>query len=186
MTPNSNIESMSPRKRKCYFHNEYPESQPLTAHQNYSQVSCILECNMRKVLSKRMEGDKCIPWYFPPVDKDIRLCSPFEARDFKKEMESIAAEECKVICIKKKCVLYKFFNDFTFICEQDCLPNCEETRYTATVSASPFRQCDFRTVGINPLCDLAMDKDAGTSFATVYPQMWAQSAMEQYEYFAFV
>lgn len=41
--------------------------------------------------------DKCIPWYFPPVDPDVRLCSPYEARDFKKEMESIAAHECKVI-----------------------------------------------------------------------------------------
>ena len=52
---------------------------------------------MRKVLLDRMEEDRCIPWYFPPVDPDVRLCSPYEARDFKKEMESIAAHECKVI-----------------------------------------------------------------------------------------
>ena len=77
----------------------------------------------------------------------------------------------------------KFYNWYvsafcTFL--QDCLPNCEETRYTATVSASPFRRCDFRTLGINPLCDLAMEKGTGTSFATLYPQMWGQSAIEQY------
>ena len=52
----------------------------------------------------------------------------------------------------------------------------------ATVSASQFRRCDFRTLGINPLCDLAMEKDTGTSFETLYPQMWGQSAIEQYKY----
>ena len=97
VTPDSNIESISPEKRKCYFHYEYPKTQPLTAHKNYSQVSCILECNMRKVLSTRVEEDRCIPWYFPPVDPNVRLCSPYEARDFKKDMESIGAHECKVI-----------------------------------------------------------------------------------------
>ena len=97
VTPNSNIEPMSPTKRNCYFHHEHPENQPLTAHKNYSQVSCVLECNMRKVLLARVEEDRCIPWYFPPVDPKVRLCSPYEARDFKKEMKSIAAHECKVM-----------------------------------------------------------------------------------------
>ena len=97
VTPNSNILPISPMKRNCYFHHEHPENQPLTAHKNYSQVACILECNMRRVLSDRLEKDKCMPWYFPPVYPDLRLCSPFEARDFKKEMESIPAHECKVI-----------------------------------------------------------------------------------------
>ena len=53
---------------------------------------------MKKVLSNRKEEDKCIPWYFPPVIPDVRLCTPFEARSFKKEIESVAADDCRVIC----------------------------------------------------------------------------------------
>ena len=52
---------------------------------------------MKKVLLKRNEEDRCVPWYLPPVDSDVRICSPFEARIFKKDMESVAASECKVI-----------------------------------------------------------------------------------------
>ena len=56
---------------------------------------------MKKVLSIKSDEDKCIPWFFPPVDPDVRLCSPYEARDFKKEMESIAAHECKVMDVNE-------------------------------------------------------------------------------------
>ena len=46
-----------------------------------------------------MKEEKCIPWYFPPVNTDVWLCSPFEARRFKKEVESMAADECKVTLV---------------------------------------------------------------------------------------
>ena len=52
---------------------------------------------MKKVLSNREEKDKCIPWFFPLVDPDVRLCSPFEARSFKKDIDSVAADDCRVI-----------------------------------------------------------------------------------------
>ena len=67
-------------------------------------------------------------------------------------------------------------------CSNVCLPNCEETSYKASVSQAPFRRCDFKTLGINPLCDLSMTTDNETSFGMIYPQMWGQSVIEQYKY----
>ena len=75
------------------------------------QVSCILECRMKKTIDNMTEVDRCMPWYLPPVDGDVRLCSPFEARIFKKKMELIGERECKVkvfllfheIVLKKVC-----------------------------------------------------------------------------------
>ena len=60
------------------------------------QVSCILECRIQKALSNMTEGDRCMPWYLPQVNTGERLCSPFEARIFEKEMELIGGKECKV------------------------------------------------------------------------------------------
>ena len=74
------------------------------------------------------------------------------------------------------------YHTFTSFNNQECLPNCEETRYTASVSQAPFRRCDFKTLGINPLCDLTMTNDNETSFGMIYPQMWGQSVIEQYRY----
>ena len=41
--------------------------------------------------------DRCIPWYYPPVDPEVRVCDPFEARDFNKEIERMRADKCQVI-----------------------------------------------------------------------------------------
>ena len=43
------------------------------------------------------EQDKCIPWYLPPVDPNVRLCSPFEARSFSNEMDKIQDDACQVL-----------------------------------------------------------------------------------------
>ena len=109
MTSDPNIASIPPRKRNCYFDHEHP----LSGHQKYSQVckgfsslgknkvsskqaSCFLECRMNKVLTEKSTEDKCIPWYYPLVDPALRLCSPFEARDFGHDLEKISHDECKV------------------------------------------------------------------------------------------
>ena len=63
---------------------------------------------------------------------------------------------------------------------QQCLPNCEETRYTAIPSAAPFRRCDFRNFKTNPLCDLQMTADSNTSFAMNDPPMWGNKVLEEY------
>ena len=112
-----NIEYIDPEKRNCYFDDEHPPNQPLTAHKKYSQVyyrdfvdgygrikllvflqvSCLLECRIKHVLSLFSDGDKCLPWYFPPVDPGVRLCSPYESRNFSREMEKMPHDVCKVI-----------------------------------------------------------------------------------------
>ena len=62
----------------------------------FQQVSCLLECRIKHVLSLFSDSDKCLPWYFPPVDPDVRLCSPYESRNFSREMEKMAHDVCKV------------------------------------------------------------------------------------------
>ena len=55
-----------------------------------------MECRVTKALSNMTEGNKCTPWYYPPVNPDTRLCSPFEAEDFIRIMELISVNECRV------------------------------------------------------------------------------------------
>ena len=61
-----------------------------------TQVACKLECSVRRALAVMGEAEKCIPWYLPPVEPDMRPCTPFEARIFKKEMDSTNEKDCMV------------------------------------------------------------------------------------------
>ena len=70
--------------------------------------------------------------------------------------------------------------DFCFLLLLNCLPNCEETTYTATVSAAPFRRCDFKTLGLNPLCNPAGFDDKEGGFDGMDPPMWGTSTLNQY------
>ena len=117
VTPNQNIKGINPVRRNCLFSHENPPNQPLVAYKKYSQVvgrlysfhfgrtrhytftlqvSCIFECRIKKALSNMTEGNKCLPWYYPPVNTDTRMCSPFEADEFKKGIELISVNECRV------------------------------------------------------------------------------------------
>ena len=51
---------------------------------------------MEKVISKLNEIEKCIPWYYPPIDLELRLCTPYEAKDFANMLEKISHAQCKV------------------------------------------------------------------------------------------
>ena len=42
------------------------------------------------------DADKCMPWWLPPVEQDIRLCSPYEARNFSGKIHTMAQDVCKV------------------------------------------------------------------------------------------
>ena len=65
---------------------------------------------------------------------------------------------------------------------QACLPNCDETFYTSSVSAATFRRCDFKNLGMTPLCDLGHNEvEDETGFASVSPPMWGESVIEQYK-----
>lgn len=150
VTPNENIRSTDAKKRNCYFSDE----KILKAHSKYSQVACTLECGLSHALDKLNGTDRCIPWYYPPVDPEVRVCDPFEARDFNKEIERMRADKC-----------------------QDCLPDCDETHYTASVSASPFRKCDYKNMGLTALCNLG---GSGDELGDVEPPMWGESVINQY------
>ena len=54
---------------------------------------------MEQALSNMTDGNKCIPWYFPQLDPDMRMCSPFEARDFKNKIDVMTTNLCQV-CVK--------------------------------------------------------------------------------------
>ena len=56
-----------------------------------------MECGISYALGKLNATDRCIPWYLPPVDPQVRVCDPFEARDFNKEIEFMSADVCKVV-----------------------------------------------------------------------------------------
>ena len=57
----------------------------------------MLECHIEKGLSMMMkEEDKCEPWYYPPVDPKVRLCSPFEAWTFQKVIDAMPSDVCQV------------------------------------------------------------------------------------------
>ena len=111
VTSNNNIRSTDPVTRNCFFNNE----NQLDAHLNYSQATvdqilkkdktsvkvtfqaaCILECRISNALSQLNTTNKCIPWYYPNVDPDLRMCSPFEAWDFNAKMEKVAPKACRV------------------------------------------------------------------------------------------
>ena len=53
-------------------------------------------CN--EVAERRCEndGENCIPWYYPAVEPDARMCTPYETRDFNGEIENMPSKECKV------------------------------------------------------------------------------------------
>ena len=42
------------------------------------------------------EESRCIPWFYPPLDRDTRLCSPFEAEDFKSVIKFMSPNDCEV------------------------------------------------------------------------------------------
>ena len=55
------------------------------------QAACALECKMEHALSLLNGTERCVPWYYPNVRPDVRMCSPYEAWDFNEEMENGSA-----------------------------------------------------------------------------------------------
>ena len=45
----------------------------------------------------RKQEDKCLPWYYPQVDPEARLCSPFEAIKLQKMIDTISNKKCRVL-----------------------------------------------------------------------------------------
>ena len=90
----------------------------------------------------------CVPWYFPQNDTSgTRICDPWEARLFRQKMDEIPENQCH------------------------CLTDCSTTLYHATVSAAPFRKCNFKNLGVSYLCDFD---------ETLNPPIWGQQVLDQY------
>ena len=64
--------------------------------------------------------------------------------------------------------------------QQHCLPDCEETHYTAILSAAPFRRCDYKNLGMTPLCQFGDPEYLGSSVGSFSPPMWGGSVFDQY------
>ena len=56
----------------------------------------MLECQIHKALSNMTEKDRCIPWYYPQIDEELRLCSPYEALDLRSMIDSQPTNLCQV------------------------------------------------------------------------------------------
>ena len=60
------------------------------------KATCKFECKIQEALSEMKEEDKCLPWYYPQVDPDARLCTPFEAKELMTMMATVSNKKCKV------------------------------------------------------------------------------------------
>ena len=52
-----------------------------------------------------------------------------------------------------------------------CLPDCSSTMYDSSVTTAPFRRCDYKNLGVSPLCSLNSD---------IQPQIWSENLFKEY------
>ena len=60
------------------------------------KASCKFECYIQEALLVTKKEDQCLPWYYPQIDPKARLCSPFEAIEFKKRIDTVSDKKCQV------------------------------------------------------------------------------------------
>ena len=149
---NKEIRKYEPKKRNCYFPDEFL----LDMHLSYSQSNCLLECRVKfafecmKTCMKHGQEcechnitiqqdstdelqDSCIPWFYPvPDDKISQMCSPWNTKKFQQIIDTrIPKDECEY-----------------------CLPDCTTTVYSTSTSYAKFQKCDHTNMGTNMLCDM--------------------------------
>ena len=54
------------------------------------------------------------------------------------------------------------------------MPDCDETKYTASTSALSLRRCDSKNLDLTDLCNL------GNGMGDIHPPIWGASVLEQY------
>ena len=146
------IRDSSPKKRHCYFPDEFS----LEMHQVYSQSNCFFECRVKYAyecmkscmeFNQRCEcgnvtlmndvlgdlKDSCTPWFYPMQKEMVgKMCNPWNTLKFADILDKdIPEEECNY-----------------------CLPECTTTVYETTISYAQFQQCDHTNTGSNTLCDM--------------------------------
>ena len=91
-----------------------------------------------------------MPWFYPVEDANIYdLCDPWQTAEFQKQIKMVPDGNCT-----------------------QCLPDCKNTKFKATVSGAPFRNCDRTNLGTSSLCML---KDG-----VVDPPIWMQAVTGEY------
>ena len=125
------IEAIDPQKRNCLLEKE---NQDMKIHKSYSQSNCFLECFIfyaQNQLAKSQNlNQTCSPWFFPTSDALASICNPWQAVEFEKYFVNVPDNECS-----------------------HCLPDCNNVIYETTVTTVHFRRCNFRNLGVSPLCN---------------------------------
>ena len=149
ISADDSIKGIEPSRRQCLFADENDQ---MKIHNKYSLSNCKLECSIFYAQSElqRSRGQTipCTPWYLPASESIKTVCGPWEAAEFE-----------------------TYFNNVPTINCSKCLPDCDTVVYEPTITAIPFRRCDFRNLGVSKLCDFE-------NRFLPKPQIWARQVME--------
>ena len=142
------ITSLAPSRRKCRF---IDETSDLKIHSKYSRNNCLLECSLNYAQNKlaNQVTQPCAPWFLPIVNTTGAICDPWEAKAFDYYFNNVPDGTCL-----------------------HCLPDCSTVLYEASITAVPFRKCDFRNLGVSALC--SVDEPLPPS-----PQIWSKQVIEE-------
>ena len=132
VTADNDTKDIAPKARNCLFPEENSE---MKIHREYSQANCLLECALFFAQNMLLENNNnslpCFPWYFPTNKERATLCDAWSAADFESYFNNVPDDQCP-----------------------HCLPDCSSVIYDPTITAIPFRRCDFRNFGVSNLCKL--------------------------------
>ena len=148
---NESIKKFNQTDRNCIFEDETK----MILHANYSQKNCLLEKSLEYVRINMKLTTDCMPWYFPQKEKteeyrnQTRICDPYESHEFLNLMESVPPKEFK-----------------------RCLPDCNSIEYSVSVTAAPFRRCNYKNLGMSRLCDF-------DNSVAIYPAIWSDLVVKE-------
>ena len=129
------IRTLNPKQRNCLFPDE---NKNIYIYKKYTQTNCLLECSLlyaKKKVSEDYKLEKnCTPWYYPFRDRTSAHCDPWQAKSFNEIVRS---------------------NDNKRDCSH-CLPDCQKTIYSPTLTATPFRMCDESNFGVSQFCQMVI------------------------------
>jgi len=140
------IRDLSPDDRKCKFNDEIDD---LKIHSKYSLSNCLLECSLTYALEQMNHSQLCTPWFLPSLSNPGTICDPWQAAEFDEHFKNVIESTCN-----------------------QCLPDCDAVHYDASVTAVPFRKCDYRNLEVSPLCSI---KDP----LPPKPQIWSKEYLEE-------
>ncbi len=88
--------------------------------------------------------------YLPPVVPNEPLCDPWGAVSYRTAVEELTDE----VGVSANADLGT--NSYSVRCFQCnyCLPDCNGTIYSQTVTAVPYRRCDSKNLGVSYFCNI--------------------------------